>query len=233
MRRSTDPEAFYGASGMLAYLSSLRKAVTTRAQKDQSRGPLSYNNAEIEASIKAETEVMRWRQTQKNITKTALPALALALIGLTGYDPGTLGGTLRAAAKTFYGAHQLYPAGLLALMAFVAPFYYQIWHIHRTAPIVHAKRILVTRAVAAHGIFWLMVAAFMFSTAALLLGLSAVLTQPWAWWGRQHGQELSWLLVVGAAALSLLLIYALPFWPTRHDARRSLAHWWTGLRSRF
>lgn len=233
MRRSTDPEAFYGASGMLAYLSSLRKAVSTRAQKDQSRGPLSYNNAEIESSIKAETEVMRWRQAQTNITKTALPALALALVALTGYEPGTLGGTLREAARIFYGAHHFYSVGLLALMAFVAPFYYQIWHIHRAAPIVYAKRILVTRAVAAHGIFWLLVSAFMFCTAALLLALSAVFAQPWAWWARQHGQELSWILVSGAAGLSLLLIYALPFWPTRHDARRAFKHWWAGLRSRF
>jgi hypothetical protein len=144
-----------------------------------------------------------------------------------------LGGALRLFASQFFREHPLYALGLLTLFIGLAPFYYQIWHIHRAAPVVHAKRILVTRAVAVHGLFWLLVSGFMFTVAGTLLALQTLLAAPWATWGREHAQDLSWTMVVGSAGLSLLLIYALPFWPTRHDARRALSGWMARLRTRF
>jgi hypothetical protein len=224
MRRSGDPEALYGAMGILAYLSSLRKAAARGyARLERPRGPLSYNNTEIESSIKSATEVVRWRQTQKNIAKTAFPALAIALVGMTGYERGTLGGFLRAAANEFFVRHPIYTLTLMVALAISAPFYYQLLHIHRLSPVLRAKRVLVTRTIAVHGVFWLIVSAFMFCTSILLFALKAVLAEPWAGWGRSHAQELAWIVVGGAAALSVLLIYALPFWPTRHDLFRAVA----------
>lgn len=231
LRRSKDPEAFYGASGMLAYLSSLRKALQSLPRFERPRGPLSYNNAEIEASIKAETEVLKWRQTQINITKTAFPALSLALIALTGYEDGTFGGFLRKGAVAFSSNHPLRSIGILLVLLVIAPFYYQVLQVHRLPFIVHAKRILVTRAVTVHGIFWLLVSAFMFSTAALQLGLNHLLDQLWAGWLRRHAQGVSWALTLGALGLSTLTVYALPFWPTRHDLKRAMGSWLRTLRS--
>lgn len=233
MRRSSDPEAFYGASGMLAYLGSLRKAVTNKAQREQARSALNFNNAEIEGSIKAETEVMKWRQTQKNITKTAFPALAIALISLGGYEEGTLGSHMRNFATEFYSKHPIYSLGALALLVTLAPLYYQIWNLGRASPVILAKRILVTRPVAVQGVFWFILSGFMFLSSALLLALQSILHAPWADWGRAHAQELSWLILAASAGISLMCIYLLPFWPTRHDAGHALRDWFNGLRRRY
>lgn len=222
MRRSRDPKVLYQASGMLAYLSAMGKAVT-RSGFHGRRSPIAYNNAEIESSIKASLEVMKWRQTQKNIIKTALPALGLSALALSGYDDGTFGGTIRDVLNSFFRDHPKQAIASLAMLLLYVPFYYGILDFYSLPPILRAKRILVSLSIKSHAAFWLIGGVCLFGVAFAELALASIIAMDWAAPLRAHVRPLSWAVALGSVAVSALFVFLLPFWATRKDLWRALS----------
>lgn len=239
MRRSHDTKVLFNASGMLAYLSALRKAVEReflftgdprRRRKRledgnarETRNALTYNNTEIEASLKSAVEVLKWRQTQWNIIRTALPALVIAALAFTGGAGGGPGSDLRDHLASFYNTHPKQTLGVAAIALSFAPFYYGAIDLYSIPMILRAKRILGSASINQQAWFWFGGAIAMFAFASLLLAQAQIMTYPWAGLIRAHPRAFSW----GAVALSLTLaistVYLIPFWTTRRDLLAALS----------
>jgi hypothetical protein len=218
---------------MLAYLSSFRKSAEVGWDKKSPharRSALTYNNEEIENSIKSSVEVLKWDQTQKNIIKTALPILALSFIALSGYENGSIGHIVREFINDIFSRHPKQTLGIIFLILCIAPLYYGVWDLYSLPPILRAKRVLASASVSGQAAFWFCGAAFLFIVAASLLALASVMAQPWAAFIRDHPRPYSWALVALSVALSIGTIYLIPFWTTRKDAaaavRRRVRRTW-------
>lgn len=227
MRRSRDPKVLYMALGMLSYLSSLRNAaergrIQTTSTSSQRRSPLTYNNAEIEGSIKSSSEVMKWKQTQLNVIKTALPALALTLVGMSGFENGSIGHALRYVMNDMFQNHPRQTLGIVALFCASSPLYYGVLDLYALPPILHAKRALASTSLRSQAAFWYIGAAFFFTLSFGQLTLASLIAHPSAMALRENPRVFSWMIVAGSAALAALAIYAVPIWSTRRDLRRAI-----------
>jgi hypothetical protein len=216
MRRSKDPKALYKTTGLLAYLSAFSKAIPSEWGR-RGRGPLTYNNVEIEASIRSSIEVIKWDQTQKNIIKTALPALLLAAIAVAGYDYGSFGGDVRSFVNEFFSHHPGQAMAILIGLSFSLPFYYGVADFWSLPPILRAKRILVSATKPVHAAFWLGGAALFFGVAFGELALAWLMHFQWAVPIRSHPRTYSWVFAIGVISVEFLVMLLLPFWATRRD----------------
>jgi hypothetical protein len=223
MRRSKDPKVLYGALGILAYITAFKKAIEAGKSESQilnlrkKLAPLSYNNSEIESSIKATLEVMKWKQTQGNIIRTAVPALILSLMAVAGYEEGSFGKIIRNYVNTFAESHFLYTLLILACISTSVPFYYKIIDLYSLPFVLRAKRILVSRTAPTHAVVWFSIATMLIATSILEFFLSYILANFGADILRQNRQAASWVIVGFGALLTLLAFYAVPVWATRRD----------------
>lgn len=217
MRRSNDPKKLYNASGILAYLSALRKAADFTALGKR-RGPLTYNNSDIEISLKSSLEVMKWKQTQSNIIKTALPAITIALIGVLGYDEGSVGLIVRDYINESLNRHPARWVALFAIVGFSAPFYYGVQSFSDLGLVVHAKRILVTLPRQLHGTLWIL--------GATLFAVLAFIQPQMAEFSKQiimragldvNLEFASWIALASTAGVSALGLASLPILATIGD----------------
>lgn len=215
MRRSNHPSTMYNATGMLAYLGALRKAAKI-PQGDHRRGPLTYNNAEIESSIKSSLEVIKWKQTQYNIIKTALPALLIGLMAALGYDAGSPGEVVKSAVLGFYADRPLQFLSLSLFLIPVALVYYEVVDLMRLRPILHAKRILVAFSARRSALFWFFGGLVLAVSAAGQLMLSSILDQFGRGWTVDYRLASAAVLVL-TTIISGGAIYGLPFIATRRD----------------
>lgn len=222
MRRSKEPKTLYKALGVLAYLSALGKAVR-HGEIPRRRSPLSYNNSEIESSLKAEIEVRRWDQTQRNIIKTALPALSIALIALTGYDDNTIGGFIRSHVNAYFQSHHGQIAMMMGFLILTVPFYYGVADFWSLPFVLRAKRVLVSSSQRAHGLFWVMAGLLAMLIGVGELGLAWLMHFWWASFLRAHPRLWSWIAAVGIGLSTFAVALVMPFWATRRDLTDAVA----------
>jgi len=217
MRRSNDPKKLYNASGILSYLSALRKAADFTAIGKR-RGPLTYNNSEIELSLKSSLEVMKWKQTQSNIIKTALPAITIALIGVLGYEKGGVGLVVRDYINESLNSHPGRWIAFFAIVGFSAPFYYGVQTFSDLGLVVHAKRILVTLPRQLHGTLWILGAILFALLAFIQPQIAEISRQMFMRAGVNVNLEFaSWLALVSTAGVSVLGLASLPILATIGD----------------
>ncbi|HEX4712886.1 hypothetical protein [Phenylobacterium sp.] len=223
MRRSRDPKVLFRASGMLAYLGALRRAaerggVLNLDRRHGWRSALTYNHIEIENSIKASVELGKWTQAQLNIIKTALPALALGVIALTGYEAFSVGGDIRESINSYYWTNPKQTFGVFAIISALSPFYYGILDVYDLPFILRAKRILASASITAQAVFWFVGAGFLFTVALGLLAQASLMTMSWGAFARENPRTVSWIVVGASLFFSMSSVYLLPFWTTRRDA---------------
>lgn len=228
MRRSKSPKILYKTLGVLAYLSAMTKAVWPHTGAKGK--PVAYNNAEIESSIKADLEVRKLDQTQRNIIKTALPVLCIAFINITGYDKDDFGGNIRYIINNYSHTHprQLLAVGLSFLLT--VPFYYGIVEVHDLPFVIRLKRILVASNQTIHGVIWIVISLCAFGIALAELMLAHFAALPTAFLLRSHLRIWSWLAALLPMMIVCFLSYFMPFWATRRDLTHAVA---TALSTRF
>lgn len=217
LRRSSNPRKLYNASGILAYLNALKSAVNFTAVTKH-RGPLTYNHAEIEQSLKSSLEVMKWKQAQLNIIKTALPALSLAALGVMGYEEGSPGKTFRDVMISMVGDSSTRWVTVIALAAIAAPFYYGVWRVSELPIVVNAKRILVNIPKQAQSLTWFM-GFVLFATLALSQGhiVQACRSLILSAGMEVNGEIISWAIVALSISITYIGISSLPIFVTTKD----------------
>lgn len=221
LRRSQNPKKLYNASGILAYLNSLKAAVNFTSIS-KTRGPLSYNHAEIEQSLKSSLEVLKWRQTQLNIIKTALPALSLAALSVMGYQEGSPGATLRDLLNALVGSGSARWFTVALIAGLIAPFYYGVWRVSELPLVVNAKRILVNIPKQTQSLAWFGGFALFFSLAIWQQPLVLFLQRQLSTIGFDtSGEFVSWATVAISTSVTYGAISLLPMLVTgQHLIRR-------------
>lgn len=221
LRRSDSPSKLYNASGILAYLAALRKAAGYKDGK--SRGPLTYNHTEIEQSLKSSLEVMKWKQTQLNIIRTAFPALFVAFVGVLGYDEAA-GTYIRSTLNDIVGDSIFRWAALGTLVFVAALFYYGVASFNELPVVVNSKRILVNLPKRLHSACWFIGFVFFSLVAFSQTRLSYFASMMLSKLGISVGPQLtSWGIVLLATGFAYIGLKSLPLLAASGALKRKIS----------